>query len=86
MAALEIPRIPRTDIRPLEISDEDPLEVRLVTDAIMREEFKPCPNMFPHIDREILNDEIVIIHPFGSAGEPEVFEPYTKGANCRCEK
>ena len=43
----------------------------------MREKFKPCPNMFPHVDGEILNDEIVIIHPSGSAGEPEIFEPNT---------
>ena len=63
------------DIRPLEIPDEDPLEVHLVMDAVVWEEFKPCPNMFPHTDREILNDEIVIIHASGSAGEPEIFEP-----------
>ena len=44
----------------------------------MREEFKPCPNMFPNVDGEILNDEIVIIHPSGSAGEPEIFEPNTR--------
>ena len=62
------------DIHPLEISDEDPLEVHPVVDAVVREEFKPCPNMFPHIDGEILNDEIVIIHPSGSVGEPEIFE------------
>ena len=62
-------------MHPLEISNEDPLEVRQVADAIMREEFKPCPNMFPHVDGEILNDEIVIIHPSGSVGEPEIFEP-----------
>ena len=28
-------------------------------------------------DGEILNDEMVIIHPSGSAGEPEIFEPNT---------
>ena len=65
------------DICPLEISNEDPLEVRLVADAVVREEFKPCLNMFPHADGEILNDEIVIIHPSDSAGEPEIFEPNT---------
>ena len=47
-------------------------------DAVVREEFKPCPNMFPHADGEILNDEIVIIHPSGLAGEPKIFEPNTK--------
>ena len=41
----------------------------------MWEEFKPCPNMFPHADRETLNDEIVMIHPSSSVGEPEIFEP-----------
>ena len=66
------------DIRPLEIPNEDPLEARLVADAVMREEFEPRSIMFPHIDGEVLNDEVVIIQSSGSAGEPEVFEPYTK--------
>ena len=44
----------------------------------MQEEFKPCPNMFPDADGEILNDEMVIIHPSGSASEPEIFEPYIR--------
>ena len=74
---LEVLRVSRADIRPLEISDEDPLEVRPVADAVVREEFEPCPNMFPHADGEILDDEIVIIHPSSSAGEPEIFKPNT---------
>ena len=65
------------NIRPLEISNKDPLEVRPVSDAVVREEFKPCPNMFPHADGKILNDEIIIIHSSGPAGEPKVFEPNT---------
>ena len=28
----------------------------------------------PHADGEILNDEIVIIHPSGSVGEPKIFD------------
>ena len=47
LAALEVPGVSRVDIRPLEISNKDPLEVRPVADAVVREEFKPCPNMFP---------------------------------------
>ena len=66
------------DIRPLEISDEDPLEVSAVTDAIVWEEFKPCLNMFPRVDGEILNDEMIIIHPSGLASVPEIFEPITR--------
>ena len=33
--------------------------------------------MLPHTDGEVLNDEMIIIRSLGSAGEPEVFEPYT---------
>ena len=44
----------------------------------MWEEFKPCPNMSPHAYGDILNGEKVIIHPSGSAGEPEIFEPNTE--------
>ena len=32
----------------------------------------------PHADGEVLDDEVVIIHSSGSAGEPKVFEPYTE--------
>ena len=77
LAALEVLGIPRADIHPLEIPDEDPLEIRLVTEAVRWEEFKPCLNMLLHTDGEVLNDEVVINHSSGSAGEPEVFEPYT---------
>ena len=62
----------------LEISNEDPLKVCPVMDAIVREEFKPCPNMFPDADGEILNDKMVIIHPSGSAGKLLIFEPNTE--------
>ena len=47
MAALEVLGIPRVDIRPLEVLDEDPLEVRPVVDAVVKEEFEPCSNMLP---------------------------------------
>ena len=43
-------------------------------DAVVWEEFKPRPDMFPHA--EILNDEKVIIHPSGSVGQLEIFKPY----------
>ena len=35
------------------------------------------PEHVPHTDAEILNDKIVIIHPFGLAGEPKIFKPNT---------
>ena len=76
MATLEVLGIPRTDIRPLEILDKDPPEIHPVVDVVRREEFEPCSNMLPHADEKVLNDEVVIIHPSGSAGEPKIFEPY----------
>ena len=34
--------------------------------------------MFPYADGEILDDEIVIIHPSGLTDEPKIFEPNTR--------
>ena len=70
LAALEVPGVPRADICPLEVLNEDPLEVRPVANTVVWEEFEPRSNMFPHVDGEILNDEIVIIHPSSLIGEP----------------
>ena len=42
LIALGVLGVSRTDIRPLEIPDEDPLEVRSIVDAVMREEFETC--------------------------------------------
>jgi len=75
LTALEVLGVSWADVRPLEIPNEDPLEVCLVVDAVVWKEFEPCSNMFPHTNGKILDDEIVIIHSSGSTGEPEVFEP-----------
>ena len=77
LAALEVPGVTRADIRPLEISNEDPLEIHPVADAVGWKEFEPCSNMLPHAYGEVLDDEVIIIHSSGSTGEPEVLEPYT---------
>ena len=77
LAALEVLGIPREDICTLEIFDEDPLEIRPVADAIGRKEFELCSNMLPHADGEVLDDEVIISHSSGLAGELKVFEPYT---------
>ena len=77
LVALEVPGVTRADIRLLEVPDEEPLEVRPVVDVVAREEFEQSSNMFPYVDRQVLNDEVVIIHSAGSIGEPKVFKPYT---------
>ena len=75
LIALEVPGVPRADVRPLEIPDEDPLEVCPVADAVVWKEFELCPNVFPHANGKILDDEIVIIHSSSSTSEPEDFKP-----------
>ena len=34
--------------------------------------------MVSHVDGEVLDDEVVIIHSSSSVGELEVFKPYTR--------
>ena len=75
LAALEVPGVSRVDVRPLEIPDEDPLEVCPVADTVVWKEFELCPNMLPYANGKILDDEKVIIHSFGSIGQPKVFKP-----------
>ena len=75
MTALEVLGVSRADVRPLKIPYEDPLEVHPIADAVMWKEFKPCPNMFPHTNGKILDDEVVVKNSSGSTGEPEVFKP-----------
>jgi len=45
--------------------------------SVGRKEIEPCPSMLPHVDGEVLHDEVVIIHSTSSAGDPKVLEPYT---------
>ena len=44
LTTFEVLGVPRADVRPLKIPDEDPLEVHPVADAVVWKEFKPCPN------------------------------------------
>ena len=78
MTALEILGVLRADIRPLEVPNKDPHEVRPFVDAVTQEKFEPSSNMFSYVDSEVVNDEVVIIHSTGSVGEPKVFKPYTR--------
>ena len=75
MIALEVLGVSRADVRPLEIPNEDPLEVSPVADTVVWKELEPCPNMLPYANGKILDNEKVIIHSSGSTGEPEVFKP-----------
>jgi hypothetical protein len=61
-------------VRPLEVSDKELLELRPTADTVGRQEFEPCSNILPNTNGEVLDDEVVVIRSFGSAGELEIFQ------------
>jgi hypothetical protein len=67
LATLEVPRVSEAHVLPLEVPDEDLLELRPITDVVGQQEFEPCSKVLPDTDGEVLDDEVVIIHPSGSA-------------------
>jgi hypothetical protein len=77
LAALEVPGVSGAHVHPLEVPDKDLFELRSTMNAVGWQKFEPCSNMLPNIDRKLLDDEVVIIHPSGWAGESEVFQPYS---------
>jgi hypothetical protein len=77
LSALEVPGVSGAHVHPMEVLDENLLELHPTTNVVGRHEFKPRSNMLPDADGEVLDDEVVIIRPSGSAGESEVFQPYS---------
>ena len=67
LATLEVPRIVRPNIRPLEVFDEDLPEIHPTADAVGGQELEPGANELPEEDWEVLDDEIIIFHPSSSA-------------------
>lgn len=74
-AVLEIPGIPRACISALEVPHEDLLQVRPVLNPVGQEVFQPCSRRVSQEQREVADDEVVIICTVGSAGEPVILEP-----------
>jgi hypothetical protein len=60
-------------ICPVEVPEEDLLELRPTTDAVGRQEFKSRANVLLDIDGEILDDEVIVVRPSGPTSKPEVF-------------
>ena len=45
-------------------------------DAIHGEVLEPCSGAFRKVERQVLDDEEIVIRPTCSTGEVEVFEPH----------
>jgi hypothetical protein len=73
LEALEAPKVSGRHVRPLEVLDEDLLELGQTTNVVGWQEFEPCSNVLPDTDGEVLDDEVVIIRPSGSTCELEIF-------------
>jgi hypothetical protein len=73
LVALEVPGVSGAHICPVEVPEEDLLELRPTTDAVGRQEFKSRANVLLDIDGEILDDEVIVVRPSGPTSKPEVF-------------
>jgi hypothetical protein len=65
-------------VHPMEVPDENLLELRPTTDAVGRQEIEPRLNMLPNTDGEVLDDEVVVVHLSSPTSEPEVIQPYSR--------
>jgi hypothetical protein len=60
-------------VRALEVSFEDALEVCPRVDAVRGEMLEPCSSAFREVERQILDDEVIVVCPTYSTGEVEIF-------------
>jgi hypothetical protein len=63
-------------IRVLKVPHEDALEVYPRMDAVRGEMLEPCSRTFHKVERQVFDDEEIIVHPTHSTGEAEVFQPH----------
>jgi hypothetical protein len=78
LAALEVLGVSGEHVHPLEVLDEDLLELHPTSNAVGPQNFEPCSNMLPNTNEEVLDDEVVVIRPSSLAGKSEVFLPYSR--------
>ena len=63
-------------VDPLEVADEDLLQVGPRVDAAWGQVLEPSPSRARQVYREVLDDKEVIGRSPGSAGEPVILQPY----------
>jgi hypothetical protein len=71
--SFEILGISRMHAHALKVSYEDTLEVRPRVDVVHGEMLEPCSGAFRKVERQVLDDEEIVICPAYSIGEVEVF-------------
>ena len=75
-AGFEILGISRAHVGALKVPYEDALEVCPKVDAVRGEMLEPCSGAFREVERQVLDDEEVIIRSTCVTGEAKVFQPY----------
>jgi len=63
-------------VRAVEVPYENPIEVRPAANAINGQVLEPGVDELPEAYREVLDDEVVVIHRSSPACEPVIFWPY----------
>lgn len=74
-ALLEAPRGPRAFAGTLEITHEGLFKVSLVVDSVTRQVHEPGPRPLCEVDREKLDDHVIILESCHAAGKAVVFQP-----------
>jgi hypothetical protein len=69
LTVLEAPRVSRARVGALKVPHEDLLQVRPTFDGVGREVVQPCPGRVGQEQREVGDDEVVIIHAAGLRGK-----------------
>ena len=73
LAIFEVLRVAWSNVRALEVSYENSPEVRPASDGIGGQELQPGTDVLSQADREVLDDELVVVRSPGSACEPVIF-------------
>jgi hypothetical protein len=77
-AGFEILGISRAHVGALKVPYEDALEVYPQVDVVHGEMLEPCSGAFCKVERQVLDDEGIVVRPAYSIGEVEVFQPHGK--------
>jgi hypothetical protein len=72
---LEVPGVLRACVGALKVPHEDLLQVCPILDGVGWEVVQPCLGRVSQEQREVADDEVVIIHTAGLTGKPVVLKP-----------
>jgi hypothetical protein len=78
VAVAQLPLLAGTGVRPLEVADEDSMQIRPIVDLAMGQVLEPCPHRVVEVERQVLDDEEVIRRTTCMAREPVVLQLHTR--------